>query len=162
MVYIDLNVSFLSENLSELFILPSFEWCFMIRCSNCQTVHSKEIYFEETSESSIKNSKGTANFVFKCKECGKESSINVYEKSPRKIDCSQGKGRGVLATFDCRGCELMKWIICNEGIFARGLETNKVFENVDLSDVWMDFDEKNKENCMIEEFKHEFIRNKNL
>jgi len=98
----------------------------------------------------------------KCKECGKDCSINIYDKSSRKIACSEGKGMGVLATFDCRGCELTNWITPNEGIFAKALESDKIFENLDLNDVWMDFDEKSKGNCSIEEFKFEIVRNKNL
>ena len=162
MVYIDLKLSFLSDNLSEIFILPSFEWCFMIRCSHCHTDHPKEIYFTENMEVDIKNSKGTANFLMKCKECNTFSTINVYQKSYRKINCSTGKGIGILATFDCRGCELIKWIVGNEGIFAKGLESDTLFENIDLTDLWTDYDEKSKGNVLIEEFQHEFLRNQNL
>ena len=162
MVFLDLKLTFLSDNVSELYITSSFEWCFMIRCSNCYTDNPKEIYFMENSEFDIKNSRGTANFIMKCKECSKDCSINVYEKSPRKIDCSDGKGMGVLATFECRGCELIKWIIPNEGIFAKALESDKVFDNVDLNDTWMDFDEKSKGNCSIDEAKFEILKNKNL
>lgn len=162
MVFLDLKISFISDNISQIYILPSFEWYFMIRCTNCQTDHPKEIYFSETSEFSMKKSRGSANFIMKCKDCNKDCTINVYEKSSRKIDCSDGKGNGILATFDCRGCELRKWVVGGEGIFAKALESDKIFENVDLTDVWMDFDEKSKGNCMIDELRHEIIRNKNL
>lgn len=162
MVFLDLKISFISDNLSELYILPTFQWCFAIRCSKCYTDHPKEIYFSEKEEFAITNSKGTANFVFKCKECNSMSSINVYEKSNRKIKCSEGKGEGILATFECRGCELTKWIISDEGFYALALESDKIFDNVDLNDVWMDYDEKSKGNCMIDEFRHEIVKNKNL
>lgn len=162
MVYFDLKVSIVSDNISEIFLGPSFEWCFRIRCSNCHTDHPNEIYFSESLQFEVKNSKGTANFVMKCKECSKDCSINVYEKSPKRIDCSEGKGQGILATFDCRGCELINWVIPSEDVFARSLESDTIFENVDLNDVWMDYDEKSKGNCSLEGLTHQITRNKTL
>jgi hypothetical protein len=35
-----------------------------------------------------------------------------------------------------------------------------MFDQVDLTDTWMEYDEKTQNNCMIDNFKYEFQRSK--
>lgn len=158
MVFLDLRISFLSENVSELFVSPKYTWIFKLRCTSCQTDHPKSVFFDETSEFQMKNSKGTANFLIKCKECSKDASISIFQKFT--VSCKDGsKTQATLAVFECRGCELTEWSVNSEGLCAKSLESGKIFENIDISDVWMEFDEKSQGNCSIDEFSYEIVRN---
>jgi len=86
MVFIDLQVTFETENIEEIFIQDeSFSWCFFIICAKCHEKHPKEIYFSETENHDISGSKGTANFIMNCKNCKNELNINVHPTSRKRI-----------------------------------------------------------------------------
>lgn len=64
----------------------------------------------------------------------------------------------VLATFEVRGADLVTWNCQNLKVQAGDSKT--VFEEVDLTDTWMEYDEETKNNCMIDNFKAAFVRSK--
>jgi hypothetical protein len=150
MVLQNLKIRVISENIKFLRIEPSnYQWCFSIECSQCQSLQPNDIYFFTNDEVEMHKGHGTANFMMKCKECKKSMTIQITKTSQFSIDCESGNEEGVFATFDCRGCFLKKWNP-GEGIILESLNTSELFENVDISDVWCEYDKSNTSCSLLE------------
>jgi len=109
----------------------------------------KEIAFMENEKVEGKTTKDMVSLKMKCKFCGRDITINMHPSSKKSIECKDGENVGVLAVFDCRGCDLLKWVP-KQGISAVAAETGTAFPEVDFSDIWTDYDEVSKKNCLIE------------
>jgi len=147
MVVLNLILRIISENVKEISINPeTYNWCFLIQCSDCQNDQPNEIYFSLADEVEMQKGHGTANFLMKCKECKKAMTIAIYNKSnknPYEINCENGNDEGILCGFECRGCVIKNWIP-KEGINIEANETGKVFEDIDITSEWCDYDENNQ------------------
>jgi hypothetical protein len=55
-----------------------------------------------------------------------------------------------LATFECRGIEPLTWNCQGLQVIS---ESGESFNDVDLTDTWVDYDEKLGANCLIDNFK---------
>ena len=104
----------------------------------------------------------TANFVWKCSSCKRESSAKFEPKSPVKSYSADANGQlAPIVTLDCRGLEFIgfdprvntwnsPWSpSCNIDRFSQGIwkcvgiDSGTVFPEVDLEDGdWVDYDEK--------------------
>jgi hypothetical protein len=141
MVFLDLVIRAITENIKELRVDPStFTWHFTIECNHCHIEHSNEIYFTQNDEVEMQKGHGTANFFMKCKECQRPIYIEINKKSPFNLQCETGNDEGVLAIFECRGGVLKKWIP-REGIIIEAIDSGTNFEDVEVSDIWCEFDE---------------------
>lgn len=58
--------------------------------------------------------------------------------------------------FDCRGIEPVDFLP-NKGWIAKAAESGTVFNDIDLSEDWVDYDEKLSESVGIYEFESKFI-----
>jgi hypothetical protein len=145
MVVFNLVLKIISENIKELSVDPeSFEWGFNIKCSHCFTEQPNTIYFTSQDQEEMQKGHGSANFIMKCKDCKKQISIAIYNKNvkqPFVINCESGNDEGVLCSFECRGCNLEKWSYKSDFI-VEAIESGTIFKNVEISDVWADYDEK--------------------
>ena len=163
MVFLDLILKVISENLKELRLDEAeFHWYFVIQCTQCKDDHSNEIYFSLNDEVEMTKGHGSANFIMACKSCKMTMSIAVHKKSKLVISCENGNNEETFASFDCRGCELKKWIP-KEGIILESLESGNCFENVDINDIWCEYDDDAKVNCsLLEPVEYRFQKNKNF
>jgi|LauGreDrversion4_2_1035121.scaffolds.fasta_scaffold271660_1 hypothetical protein len=163
MVFYDLIVRIVSENIKEIRIKDSyFEWYFKLNCVMCQSEQPNEIYFTNIDEIEMQNGHGTANFIMNCKYCSKKMSISIYNKSKLYISCENGNDEEVLATFDSRGCEITKWSP-KEGFNIMSMESEKCFEDVDLNDIWCEYDEIAGINCsLLEPVNYRIEKNKSI
>lgn len=144
MVFLDLYVRLISENIKLLKVDPSnYIWNFTVECSHCHTEQPNEIYFSMNDEVEMQKGHGSANFSMKCKECKKLFYITVEKKSKFKIECETGNDEGVLATFECRGGILKKWFP-REGISVEATDSETQFDDVDVNDIWCGYDEATK------------------
>jgi hypothetical protein len=149
MVFLDLIVKIVSENIQSLKVNPdSFNWIFCIECSSCKSIQPNDINFSLIDQFEMQKGHGYANFIMNCKECKKNMNISIHDKSNFYITCENGNDEGVLATFECRGCELKKWIP-QDGIILEANESNTNFNDVDITDVWMGYDEISNINCSL-------------
>lgn len=142
MVFLDLQVKVESENLDSWVIQDHCEWYFRVKCSQCGNIHSKEVFFQATDVVEMKGGKGTANFVMACNECKRDGYITIHKDSSKKLDLSEDRAIGVIATFDCRNIELIEWLpMLTVNVY--GKETRTLFEDINLSELpWCDYDEK--------------------
>ena len=74
----------------------------------------------------------------KCKMCQFVVNLTLV-KSPDHAAITNKTKNVLLAQFECRGCELIKWNPQN--LFVKS-ESDQIFENVDLTDVWVEYDDK--------------------
>lgn len=92
MVFLDLIVSVESENVEEIFIEDNnFRWFFTAKCGGCGNEFENEMYFTENDEVEIKGSRGVAHFAINCKNCKRQSSIEVHKESLKTVKCRGGK-----------------------------------------------------------------------
>ena len=159
MVVLDLIIRVVSENIKSLKAADDFRFYFIIECTQCKTEHPNEIYFSSSDDMEMPKGHGVANFMMTCKECKKGMSI-ANHKSKMEISCENGNDEDVFASFDCRGCELKKWIP-KLGLILESNESEKCFEDVDISDVWCEYDEIGKVSCSLFEIvAHRFEKKK--
>lgn len=69
-----------------------------------------------------------------------------------------GKFKTIVA-FDCRGAEPVEFSP-RAGWIVKSSENGQTFENVDLSDDWVEYDNKNKISVGIYEFESTFVKMK--
>lgn len=140
--------------------LPSepYDFTFTIRCNSCREIHGNEITINQYEQHSITGSRGEANFVFKCKNCKRDSSavINISKKKVYTIDDSTKQI--VMLEIDPRGIDFVKFN--PDGRFiAKGSDSNIEFNEVDLEDnEWFDYDEKAANEVSITEVKWNIIK----
>ncbi|KRY58129.1 UPF0587 protein F46B6.12 [Trichinella britovi] len=80
----------------------NFAWQITVKCQ-CGEVSTNwhSIYKEEKFD--IPGSRGEANFVKKCKVCGKIGSIDIIDGSISAYDAELGKAWQKVVMFECRG-----------------------------------------------------------
>lgn len=133
-----------------------FEFTFKIRCNSCREVHGNDVNINQYEKHSIQGSRGEANFVFRCKNCKRESSANVTTtKNNYNIENS---GKNVtLLKMDPRGIDFVEFVPV--GQFRCKGESGTAFDEVELEDgEWYDYDEKSGEEVSITDVKWDIIK----
>ncbi|KAK9897730.1 DUF866-domain-containing protein [Cystobasidium minutum MCA 4210] len=166
MVKLKLSFKAALENVTDL-EPSSIDYTFFckVQCSSCREVHPNVIGITRSEEREISGSRGTANFVFRCDFCKRESSV-VFDdpkgKSPvngvHTLEKSEVNQASTLAVFECRGCEFVDFE--PRGSWkCKGAESGTVFEDVEFEDGrWDDYDEKAGVPVSISEISAKFER----
>ncbi|KAK7694942.1 hypothetical protein QCA50_002130 [Cerrena zonata] len=161
MVRLLLSIKAELENVTDL--VPesdSFEFFFQVKCNSCHEVHPKFVGINRLEERDVSGGKGnTANFVWKCSSCKRESSAKFEANSPVKPYSHEANGQfAPLVTLDCRGLEFV-------GFDPRGtwkcvgVESGTVFSEVDLDEgEWVDYDEKAAQPVGVSEIESQWTR----
>jgi len=161
MVFLDVIVHAITENISNISVKENFEWMFKLKCTQCYTDQPNEITLSDKEQFEMAKGKGLTNFLMKCKDCSNLLSITIYEKSTKRINCENGNDEATLCTFECRGCEIYSWNPC-EGIIVESTE-GTIFNDVDIrTGEWTDWDEKAKVFSTLISLDHRIEKNKNL
>ena len=114
------------------------EWTFEIQCMNCGEKNERPITLTLEEKFDAPGTRGTFNFIMKCKLCGRQGTINYVEDTFKTYENSEEKE--AICSFDIRGCDITNWII--GGDYNVQTESGKVFNSVDLSEGdWCEFDE---------------------
>ena len=163
MVFLDLVLKVVSDNVNKVRVSGSdFKWYFVIKCTQCKEEHPNEIYFTIEDQVEMTKGHGNANFMMYCKNCHMNMSIMIHNKSKMEISCENGNDEEVFATFECRGCLISKWIP-KEGFVVVSNESDKYFEEVDISNIWCEYDEIAKVNCsFLEPIEYKIEKNKKI
>ncbi|CAG8555620.1 11030_t:CDS:2 [Paraglomus occultum] len=118
-----------------------------------------EWHFKAQNE--ISGSRGSANFVMRCKFCRRESSAQ-FDPKPTTFYTSDDSGKyAQMAVIECRGLEFTGFEprVRMIGFKAVSSESRTVFENIDLSEgYWADYDENGGVPVSISEIEVEFRR----
>ncbi|KRX81450.1 UPF0587 protein F46B6.12 [Trichinella sp. T6] len=94
----------------------NFAWQITVKCQ-CGEVSTNwhSIYKEEKFD--IPGSRGEANFVKRCKVCGKVGSIDIIDGSISAYDAELGKAWQKVVMFECRG---VKPVDFEPGVLSNG------------------------------------------
>ncbi|KAK3387185.1 hypothetical protein B0H63DRAFT_469442 [Podospora didyma] len=134
-----------------------FWYTFKVQCTSCREDHPKPVGVSRFENNEMSGSRGEANFVWKCKNCKRESSASIMAAPTPYEHTEQRKGQKILQ-FDCRGLEFTEFIPEGEWL-ADGLDSTSKFTVTDLTEgEWFDYDEKTGEEVSIKELKWELNR----
>lgn len=134
-----------------------YYYSFQVQCTSCRETHPNQVQVSRHEVSEMSGSRGEAHFVWKCKNCGRESSANL--DGPATPYSESGKKTKIL-TFETRGCEFVGFQA--DGTFrCVGTEGKKKtpFEGVDLSEgEWYDYDDSAAAEVSITEIEWSVAR----
>ncbi|KAI8388002.1 uncharacterized protein BYT42DRAFT_597211 [Radiomyces spectabilis] len=149
------------ENVTDLTPVDNYEWHFKVECGSCHEVDQSWISFNRQDSYDMSGSRGTANLVMRCKFCKRESTAQFEPNA--KIQSYQIEQNGKfqkLATFDCRGLELVDFSP-RDPWRAKGAESGTPFEDIDLCEgEWAEYDEKSNEPVGISNIEVQFKKEK--
>ncbi|KAI3632553.1 hypothetical protein MIR68_009659 [Amoeboaphelidium protococcarum] len=147
MVVLGLQLSARFDCIQSIEVPNDFEFMLSIQCTSCREVHSSQVGVNRNDTVAIPNSKGEANLVMKCKFCSQLMNLNFLDKTQVYMneDAEQASFK-TLASAECRNMEIKDWHL-TEG-FKVTCESGHVFDNVDLSEDFADYDETG--NCPVE------------
>ncbi|EPQ60572.1 DUF866-domain-containing protein [Gloeophyllum trabeum ATCC 11539] len=145
MVRLLLSIKADLENVTDLIpASDSFEYFFEVKCTSCNEVHPKYVSLNRLEEKNVAGGKGsTANFVWRCGLCKRESSAKFEPANPPQPYTADSSGQfAPLVTIDCRGLEFTNFD--PRGTWkCVGAESGTVFNEVELEGgEWVDYDEK--------------------
>lgn len=134
-----------------------FEYTFEIECTSCREKHDKEITINRFEQHEISGSRGEANFVFRCKNCKRESSASITRTKNNYTIEDSGKAVSLLE-IEARGIEFVRFV--PDGLFeAKGAESTTKFEEIELNeDEFYDYDDNAGNEVSITEVSWDVVR----
>ncbi|KAM4060103.1 hypothetical protein HRG_002287 [Hirsutella rhossiliensis] len=134
-----------------------FWYMFKVQCTSCRESHANYVGVNRFETNEMSGSRGEANFVWRCKNCKRESSASI-KSGPAPYEQSEPPKAQRLIEFDCRGLEFTEFK--PEGDWAaQGAESGTKFTGIDLVDgEWYDYDDKAGEEVSIKEISWDIRR----
>ncbi|KAF4343394.1 DUF866 domain protein [Fusarium beomiforme] len=121
-----------------------FWYMFKVQCTSCRETHANHVGVNRFENNEMSGSRGEANFVWKCKNCKRESSASV-KAGPVPYEQTEPAKPQKILEFDCRGLEFTEFKAEGEWL-AEGVETGTKFTGIDLEEgEWFEYDEKSNE-----------------
>lgn len=158
------------------------EYIFDITCTNCREPHDVPVSINRFEKHQMPGSRGEASFVMKCKFCGKDVSISMYQfeevlynaetrseevfskiKEQRKKKGLRGVDteKAILLEMDCRGCEINNLDVANITFVAELTSGKKMeFQFEGGENEWYDYDDDAGEEVFIIDFDSQVIKGK--
>ncbi|KAK5661006.1 hypothetical protein OQA88_12384 [Cercophora sp. LCS_1] len=134
-----------------------FWYTFKVQCTSCRETHPNQVAVSRFENNEMSGSRGEANFVWKCKNCKRESSATI-KAAPTPYEQSEPAKPRKILEFDCRGLEFTEFIPEGEWL-VDGTDSNTKFTGVELTEgEWFDYDEKANDEVSIKELKWEINR----
>ncbi|KAJ7225601.1 hypothetical protein GGX14DRAFT_421367 [Mycena pura] len=142
MVRLLLSIKAELENVTSLEPPSDFDFFFKVTCNSCHEPHPKIVSLNRQEKFDVSGSKGaTANFVWRCGYCKRESSAKFEDAYGVKPYVAENGQFGPLLQIECRGLEFTGFD--PRGIWKCEGMTGAVFPEVNLEDgEWTDYDEK--------------------
>ncbi|KAK3304379.1 uncharacterized protein B0T15DRAFT_239521 [Chaetomium strumarium] len=134
-----------------------FHYTFKVQCTSCRETHPNPVTVTRFETNEMSGSRGEANFVWKCKNCKRESSASI-KAAPTPYEQAEPPKAQRILEFDCRGLEFTEFLPEGEWL-VDGVESNTKFEGIELAEgEWFDYDEKAGEEVSIKEVKWDIVR----
>ncbi|KAI1617452.1 hypothetical protein EDD36DRAFT_424195 [Exophiala viscosa] len=129
-----------------------YYYTFKVQCTSCREVHANWVGVNRHEMNEQSGSRGEANFVWKCKNCKRESTATIKAAPAVYEQNSPAKVKNII-DIDCRGLEFTDFRADGEWE-AKGVESGTKFSGIDLSEgEWFDYDEKAGEEVSIKDIK---------
>mmetsp|Transcript_52891 Transcript_52891/g.123887 ORF Transcript_52891/g.123887 Transcript_52891/m.123887 type:complete len:162 (-) Transcript_52891:95-580(-) len=136
---INLLIAAETENVAKIGVEPGHTFFMRLRCTQCQEETANAVGVSR--EMKVEGIRGASvNLQIKCKGCGRSHDVSFDADTPEGEWQAGGPDAQRLATFECRGMEPYECEV-RDG-FVVTAEDGTKFEDVDLSDDWMDVDQK--------------------
>ncbi|CCE79920.1 Piso0_003012 [Millerozyma farinosa CBS 7064] len=131
-----------------------FEYTFKIECTKCREEHPRPVTINRFEQYEVTGSKGSANFVYRCRMCKSEHSASI-SRTDRKYT-SDDNGKAVpLLIIDARGVDFTEFKPVGQ-FQCTGAGSGTAFDEVDLEDgEWFDYDDKEGAEVSIVDVKWE-------
>ncbi|OQU99642.1 hypothetical protein CLAIMM_05249 [Cladophialophora immunda] len=130
-----------------------YYYTFKVQCTSCREIHANWVGVSRHEMNEQSGSRGEANFVWKCKNCKRESSASIKAAPAKYEQNSPAKPKNII-DIDCRGLEFTDFKPDGEWE-ATGIESGTKFTGIDLSEgEWFDYDEKAGEEPMAAREEH--------
>ncbi|KAI9218597.1 hypothetical protein BC828DRAFT_388149 [Blastocladiella britannica] len=149
MVLLGLFLSAELEGIVSLSVPVNADWSLTVRCGSCNEINPAHVVVSPTESSSISGSRGEANLVMRCKFCKREGSINVVVPSSGPTAANWAEDQP-LVVLECRGIDVTEWHAMDGWTVAS--ESGK-WSDVDLSEDWVEYDEKAGEPISISDVR---------
>ncbi|PHH61512.1 hypothetical protein CDD81_303 [Ophiocordyceps australis] len=134
-----------------------FWYMFRVQCTSCRETHGNYVGVNRFELNEMSGSRGEANFVWKCKNCKRESTASIKAAAVPYAQSDPPQTQR-LVEFDCRGCEFTEFKPEGEWL-AEGTDSGTKFSNIELVDgEWFDYDEKAGDEVSIKEIVWEIRR----
>ncbi|KIX10437.1 uncharacterized protein Z518_01519 [Rhinocladiella mackenziei CBS 650.93] len=134
-----------------------YYYTFKVQCTSCRETHANWVGVSRHEMNEQSGSRGEANFVWKCKNCKRESSATIKAAPTAYEPNSPAKAKNIIE-IDCRGLEFIDFKPDGEWE-ATGIGSGTKFTGIDLSEgEWFDYDEKAGEEVSIKDIKWEIRR----
>ncbi|KAK9472327.1 uncharacterized protein V1510DRAFT_417937, partial [Dipodascopsis tothii] len=141
-----------------------YAYTFKVQCTSCREVHPNEVFFNRFDTYELSGSRGTANFVWKCKACRREASASfVLQATKGKAAVraynadDSGKPQPVV-DIETRGLELVEFLAAGNWI-CKGAESGTPFTDVSMDEgEWFDYDEKAGEEVSVTDVVWDIVR----
>ncbi|KAJ4150324.1 hypothetical protein LMH87_011078 [Akanthomyces muscarius] len=134
-----------------------FWYMFRVQCTSCREIHNNYVGVNRFEMNEMSGSRGEANFVWRCKNCKRESTATVKGAAIPYQQHEPAKAQKVIE-FDCRGLEFTEFKAEGEWL-ADGIDSGSKFSGIELIDgEWYDYDEKAGEEVSIKDITWEIRR----
>ncbi|CAG9938881.1 unnamed protein product [Clonostachys rosea f. rosea IK726] len=134
-----------------------FWFMFKVQCTSCRETHANTVGVNRFEANELSGSRGEANFVWKCKNCKRESSASIKAAATPYEQAEPPKKQRIIE-FDCRGLEFTEFHPEGEWL-AEGIDSNTKFTAIELVDgEWFDYDEKAGDEVSIRDLTWEIRR----
>lgn len=138
MPLLDLILLATCEGVKQISVPEDNEWHFRVKCTHCNEPFEHTIYFRDSDKVEHKTEvcnrcrhSAFANFVAKCKGCKRVSCISTHKETPRVVQVPEnGRAKGILGVFDCRGLEIIGFEPGNT--LSAVINSGKSYENIDV------------------------------
>lgn len=146
------------ENCTNLHIPgPDYSWTVRLRCSSCSESSDKWHGILATQTFPLTGSKGDANFIIKCKLCGRQNSVNVLIGTFSQYTADHSESFNSFIGFDCRGVEPFDFSPRGE-LRCTSLDGARTYKNIDLSQGdWAEYDDVDNVPLGIYDFECKFV-----
>ncbi|KIW27115.1 hypothetical protein, variant [Cladophialophora immunda] len=81
-----------------------YYYTFKVQCTSCREIHANWVGVSRHEMNEQSGSRGEANFVWKCKNCKRESSASIKAAPAKYEQNSPAKPKNII-DIDCRGLE---------------------------------------------------------
>ncbi|OQR78943.1 hypothetical protein BIW11_06073 [Tropilaelaps mercedesae] len=131
----------------------SYVWYLKLKCGCCGEITDNWISLELHEKQSLRDGRGDANIVIKCKFCLRVNTMDILPDTRNPY--SNSDEFQLIVVFDCRGIEPVDFDP-REGWVAK-TEDGRTFTEVDLTEKeWVDYDDKRRQTVGVYEVKSKF------
>lgn len=149
------------ENVEKLEAPQFHQWCLDVKESNGDETR-KGVFVSDEEPLDVAGGRGEVHFLLKWPGANKQSQLTVVRDVKKLTRAITGDDSGEfvpLVGFECRGLEPYAWHP-ESGYRVTSAGGSAVFDDVDLSDDWADYDGEGEQSVGVYQVEHKFVVHK--